>query len=367
MKTIRVAWVLVAALFLTPVPAPAQSQPDLKAALAAAAPQWLAQYRVPSVAVAYVEDGRIAWTAVYGLQSPGVSATDETLYNIASLTKPITAEIVLRLASAGKLELDEPMYPYWVDPDIASNPWSKLLTPRICLTHETGFPNWRRMTNGVLTFKWEPGTNTGYSGEGYEYVSRFVQHKLGADFFTTLAGQYVFGPIGMEETSYVERSWFTGHLSIPYGSDGKPGPPEVTEQGNAADLIRTTTRDYARFLISVMNDDMLTPQIAMQRQMIARDELTVDQEQALCKLENLNPNACMVASGMGLGWAIFKGSETVLWHDGSDWGVRTLALIVPARKFGLVIFTNGDSGKPLIREALDMLYPNPAFATSMEL
>ncbi len=94
------------------------------------AAQWLKDSDVPSVAVAYIKDGKVAWTAVYGEQSPGVAATEKTLYNMASLTKPITAETVLRLASAGKLSLDEPMAPYWVDPDIKDDPWTPLLTPR---------------------------------------------------------------------------------------------------------------------------------------------------------------------------------------------------------------------------------------------
>ena len=64
------------------------------------------------------------------------------------------------------------MSPFWLDPDIKDDPWSKLLTPRLCLSHQTGFANWRRMTGGVLKIRWEPGTQTGYSGEGYNYVKK---------------------------------------------------------------------------------------------------------------------------------------------------------------------------------------------------
>jgi CubicO group peptidase (beta-lactamase class C family) len=71
--------------------------------------QWLKKFDVPSVAVAYIENGKPVWTAVYGDQSPGVPATEKTLYNVASLTKPISAELILRLASAGKMSLDEPI------------------------------------------------------------------------------------------------------------------------------------------------------------------------------------------------------------------------------------------------------------------
>ena len=84
---------------------------DGRAEIDAHAAEWLKESDVPSVAVAYIEDRKVAWTEVYGEQSPGVAATEKTQYNVASLTKPITAETILRLASARKLSLDESMSP----------------------------------------------------------------------------------------------------------------------------------------------------------------------------------------------------------------------------------------------------------------
>ena len=187
---------------------------DGRAEIVAHAAEWLKESDVPSAAVAYIKDGKVAWTAVYGEQSPGVPATGKTLYNIASLTKPITAETILRLASAGKLSLDESMAPFWLDPDIKDDPWSKLLTPRLCLSHQTGFANWRGMTGGVLKMRWEPGTQTGYSGEGYMYLGRFAEKKMEKPF-DALAQEMVFDPIGMKETSYTVKEWYAGRLAVP--------------------------------------------------------------------------------------------------------------------------------------------------------
>src|ERR1700683_3772636 len=78
---------------------------DGRAEIDAHAAEWLKESDVPSVAVAYIEDGKVAWTEVYGEQSPGVAATGKTLYNMASLTKPMTAETVLGLAAGGKLSI----------------------------------------------------------------------------------------------------------------------------------------------------------------------------------------------------------------------------------------------------------------------
>jgi len=96
-------------------------------------PRLLAENTVTSISIAHIEAGIVVFTGAYGMQAPGIVATTKTLYNIASLSKPISAEVILRLASKNRLTLDEPMYIYWTDPDIANDERRKLLTPRIAL------------------------------------------------------------------------------------------------------------------------------------------------------------------------------------------------------------------------------------------
>ena len=77
----------------------------------------------------------------YGEQEP--ATTEQTRFDIASLTKPLTAEIVLRMVSQRRLSLDEAMDAYWREPDLAQDPRRHLLTARLALSHRTGLPNWR--------------------------------------------------------------------------------------------------------------------------------------------------------------------------------------------------------------------------------
>ena len=338
----------------------AQPKPaDLQTQVVQNLPKWLKQYDVPSVAVAYIADGKLAWTAVAGEQSSGVPANDKTLYNIASLTKPIVAETILRMTSQDKLQLDEPIYPYWVDPDVKDNPWNKLLTPRLCLSHQTGFANWRRMTNHVLTFNFQPGTQTKYSGEGYFYVARFAQNKAQKSF-DQLAQQYVFGPVGMNDTSFTTQGWFSGRTAEPFGKNGFM-EPQLTSTWNAADLVRTTVTDYAHFVISVMNNDAVSPAIAAQRLVIARDWVPEDARKQVCAYEP-SGIACHFSAGMGLGWQIIvHNGVTIVDHSGSDDGAHTYAFFVPAKHLGAVIFTNGDNGWKVIGEIVRILYPDPVY------
>lgn len=358
---------LLLALFLAPLPQVrpqvVQSRNALRARLDAAASALLRKYDVPSVAVAYIHGGAVAWTAVYGDQSPGVPATTNTLYEVASLTKPITAETILRLASENKLLLDEPISPYWVDPDLKDNSWASLLTPRICLAHETGFPNWRSMTGGVLTFKFRPGTAMGYSGEGYNYVAHFAEKKTGVSF-DQLAKTYVFDPIGMHDTSYTPQPNSAGRLAIAHTASGdKPEP--ATWHWNAADLVHTTIGDYARFVVSVMHDQGVTPEIAAQRRTIHRDLVTPEQRAEVCSALPAGQR-CSISVGMALGWQVMHfNNATILEHTGSDAGFHSLAFFNPSSGVGVVVLTNGDNGDKVANEIGRMLYPDPLFDTTL--
>jgi CubicO group peptidase (beta-lactamase class C family) len=337
---------------------------DGRGQIDAHAAEWLKESDVPSVAVAFIKDRTLAWTAVYGEQSPGVAAIGKTLYNMASLTKPVTAETVLRLASAGKFSLDESMSSFWLDPDIKDDPWSKLLTPRLCLSHQTGFANWRRMTGGVLKIRWEPGTQTGYSGEGYNYVGGFVEKKM-AKPFDALAQEIVFDPIGMKETSYTEKAWYAGRLAVPHGPKAEKPVDLVAQAWNGADLLRTTIQDYAKFVVSVMHDEGLTSEIATERATLTRNRMKPEDLKNLCSTAG-KPGHCQVTAGMGLGWEVETvNGENILDHNGSDWGVRTFVMFVPARGIGVVVFTNGENGEAVIKKVVEVLYPNRLYTARM--
>jgi CubicO group peptidase (beta-lactamase class C family) len=301
-------------------------------------PGWLAQHRVPSIAIAYVDHGAVAWTRVYGEQSAGVPATARTLYNVASLTKPVFAEVMLQAAAAGRLSLDEPLSSHWVDPDLANDPRHRLLTPRLALSHRTGFPNWRP-ANGVLRFELPPDSAYHYSGEGFEYLRRFAERKLGAPV-DELARRYLFGPRRMTSTAFTQHPWFAGRVAPGRGPDGAYGAPDFSTAGNAADLLYTTVGDYAAFLVGVMKRDGLPDAIARQRDSIH----ALDPEQ-LAGCRKAIGDRCPTRIGYSLGWSIFEyPGFTVRWHTGSDRGHKAMVFYFPERGRGVVMMTNGANG-----------------------
>ena len=298
----------------------------------------LAQHQVPSIAVAYIRDGAVAWTRVYGEQADGVPATTRTLYNVASLTKPVFAELVVRLTADGRLSLDEAMASHWVDPDIASDQRHKALTPRVALSHRTGFANWRRATGGVLRFQFAPGTAYRYSGEGYQYLARFVERKLGASL-DALAKQYVFAPFGMTSTAFAKQEWFGERVAIPKGPEGKYGQPSFQARGNAADDMHTTIGDYAAFVVGVMRS------YGGQRDSIHSADTG---DGASCDAKKVA--RCPARVGYGLGWSIMEYPDgPVLWHTGADWGEKAMVFYFPKQRAGAVMLANSANGfQPMI-------------------
>ncbi|HJP59937.1 MAG TPA: serine hydrolase domain-containing protein [Gemmatimonadaceae bacterium] len=332
------------------------------ARLDARAPALLAERQVASVGVALIENGRVTLSRVYGEQAPGVPATNATLFNLASLTKPVTAEVILRLASSGAFSLDEPMARYWTDPDIAGDPRRDRLTPRIALAHQTGFPNWRdRSPGGRLSFAFDPGTAFGYSGEGYDYLGRFAEKRLGKSF-EELAEEFVFRPIGMMSTSYSSRGWMRNRLAIPIDSGRIWAKPQVSDSAHwsGANNLITTVGDYAKFVVSVMNGDGLTESIFRERLLPASGP----QPPFGCKMEPAT--LCPRALNFALGWVRldYEQGPMMMFVGLNDrpGGERTLVYFDPTRRRGVVVFTSGQGGQRLLLDVAEIVDPGSRVA-----
>lgn len=310
----------------------------------------LREQHVESASVAVIRKGRIVSTGAWGMAGPGRAASASTPYNLASLTKPLTAEVILRLVSAGKLSLDEPMDRYWSDPDLSRDPRRTQLTVRMALSHRTGLPNWRDSTG--LAFDHDPGTTTSYSGEGYQYAARYAEHRTGQSF-ETLAGRWLFTPAHMRASGYVSAQGATEPIAVPYDDAGKPLPVEPVTRYNAADLAHATARDYARFLIDARNDRGLVATISAQRSKSQAD-LTAE----ICA--GTKAATCPPWTGFGLGWQLLGFPDgTTMLHTGKDAGAFTFAAIDRVSGDGIVILTNSDNGWRIILPVLERTGSDP--------
>jgi CubicO group peptidase (beta-lactamase class C family) len=301
---------------------------------------WMSEYHVPGAAIGILENDQIKSISYYGEIRPGVPVSANTIWNVASLTKPVTAATVMNLVNAGQLGLDEPVYPYFIDPDMKDEFWAKELTARIFLSHQTGFKNWRRMEpDHKLRSHYEPGKGYGYSGAGYEYLRKAVGIKLGMNL-QQLGERWVFGRAGMRNTHF---GWSdnldSNRFAWGYATSGKRYDG-MYKDFNAADWLVTSMDDYCRFGLFVISGEGISEKLFgdVTRVQVHMDTLAAHRDQ-----------------GMGLGWEVIRGlphQEYVLTHTGSDEGVATLVLLLPNSKRGIVIFTNGDEGANFIARVL---------------
>lgn len=316
---------------------------------------WLKEHNVPAASVALIKEGAISYFRTFGQQDPERPASDSTLFLSASIAKPMTAEIFLRLASQGKVDLDEPMAEYWLDPDLESDDRVYKLTPRHALTHETGFKNWRYQTEGKLRFERDPGTQMGYSGEGLLYLVRFLEKKLNKPF-NQIAQEVLFDPLAMKNASFVKQDWYQGRLAWPKSPEDEWREPRVRDEAIGAGGLHTTSEDYARFIISIMSGDGVSNDLRNEQFTIARNQY------AECIRSAGDSTQCPEKLGFGLGWYLYDfEDERIVGHTGANNGERTLAVFSPENKSGLVVMTNGAKGDHIIYRVAQYVGIHPKF------
>ena len=215
-------------------------------------------YRIPGVSLALIKDGKVVYHKVYGVTNAmtGEKVNDLTLYEAASITKPVFAFAVQRLAERGVIDLDKPLYLYLPYDDIAYDDRYKLITARHVLTHRTGFPNWRSMNeDGKLNLKFTPGTGYGYSGEGFEYLKMVVEKITGKKVEQVLQEE-VITPMGLYHTFFSKNDSL--QRMVAYGHfDGLPSNNDLPESPGMAYSMHTEANIFTRFMLYLLEQNGL--------------------------------------------------------------------------------------------------------------
>lgn len=290
--------------------------------------KWLIKNRIPALGIGYIADGKIQEVKVFGILEKGKPAPQNAIWNVASLTKPITAMVALKLVNAGQWDLDEPIYKYWIDPNIADDPRTKKLTTKHILSHQSGFPNWRyKNTDGKLSFDFEPGTKYQYSGEGFEYLRKALENKFHKTL-NQLADSLIFKPLQMTDTKYYwDKTVDETRFAKWHDGNGNLYETYKNTSENGADDLLTTIEDYSKFMLHIMNGASLSKELYRQ---IISNQVRINNNKYWGLAWWVDEN---IGNG---GYAIING--------GDDKGVHTIAFMLPASKQGLLIFTNCDNG-----------------------
>lgn len=339
-------------------------------------PRLLELAAVPGLGLAVVEGGT-RWVRGFGLrdQERGSPVDPDTVFEAASLGKPLFAVAVLRLRDAGVLDLDRPLASYLPLPD-AGDPLAREITARHVLSHTTGLPNWRYRP-GPLSPATRPGTEYSYSGEGFVWLQRVIERVTDRPF-GRLMEREILRPLGMADSSYVWRPAFAGRMAAGYGDAGQRldvygamgrrleqvveriGRPPIDwryedserahalafpELGrlpcylvpNAAGSLLTTPSDYARFLAHLTTGEPASLGIS-----------------GSSLREMLSPQVRLnSAVSWGLGWGLeHDESAEYFWHYGANGSFRSFAIGSRGRRLAVAAFTNGAHGPKVYQRVI---------------
>lgn len=311
----------------------------------------LEKYHVPGASLALVHRGAVVGQAVFGVArrgEPDLVARD-TLFQVASISKPVSALGVLLLAETGALDLDQPVASYlqrWSFPGSRFD--SPSITARQLLSHTAGtnihgYPGFLPesslptllesldgMTAGAgrVTVRSPPGKSVAYSSGGYTVLQLLVEEVSGQSFESYMK-RHVLDPAGMSASSF---SPATGAHATGHGWWGQP-LPLYKFRARAASGLQSTASDLARFIGHLFGPTAVGLSAGL------RDAM----------LRPLDGRS----SGFSLGFAMegAPGIDIVL-HTGANRGWRSILAVSPETGDGLVLLTNSDRGLPLTTEAL---------------
>ena len=332
---------------------------------------------VPGVAVGILRAGQVTqrhWGVADTRTGSAIDA--DSRFEAASLSKPVTAYLVLALAARGVFDVDRPLAQYGAPMPNADDLRSAKITARHVLSHSSGWRNWRRASDPPLSADFEPGSRYQYSGEGYVQLQRVVE-QVADRGFADLAADLVFKPLEMTRSTFLVTSadaaatLAVGHgarqqpreshglrvgrhleknapggraaTSLRVGEVEKllpsmdpPSPPiPAFVMPNAAGSLVTTVSDYLRFWSHLLSTDTRSGgAIALTR---------------MTKLET--PINTELSWGLGIGRETSAG-ELWLWHQGDNPGFKNFVSVNARRREAALVFTNADSGMRVAERAV---------------
>jgi CubicO group peptidase (beta-lactamase class C family) len=297
---------------------------------------------IKGLSIALINDGKIVYNNEIGIrnQYSQKPIDNNTIFEAASLSKPLFAFFVLKLIQEHKMELDTPLYKYFPYADIEHDDRYKSITSRMVLSHTTGFPNWRwQNADQQLDIKFQPGSKFSYSGEGYEYLKKTIAHlhKIPLTKLDSLFQKEITEPLNLshlhyEYTPYVLENIASGHENDKVVYDSWMDRTAMQAAGG----LYTNATNYARFLTSLMDEKLLNEEHFKD---LFNVQTGVPDDDNLAK------------SGIheyALGFGIKSSPQGKIYvHGGNNWGYSSGFAFNLDKKHGFVFFMNNDQANNL--------------------
>jgi len=312
-------------------------------------PRLMKKADVPGLSVALISNGKVSWQRGFGVKNVETNEpiTDDTVFEAASLSKTVFAYAVMKMVESETLDLDTPLNKYLPAPYIENDDRLNQITARRVLSHTTGFPNWRP-SGKPLQIYFSPGERFSYSGEGFVYLQKVVEHLSGEpleDFMQKM----VFEPLGMTDSSYLWQPKYDSLKAYAHDSAGKLAGRSKPVEANAAASLHTTAFDYAKFVAAILRRKGIKE--ASVREMLL-PQIKTDETCAVC-FERPASGKLSASIAWGLGWGLEKTqNESYFWHWGDNGNVKSYVAASDKSKTGVVLFSNSANGLSIADEII---------------
>jgi CubicO group peptidase (beta-lactamase class C family) len=209
------------------------------------------------------------------------------------------------------------------------------------LCHQTGFPNWAAENNdGKLDIKFTPGTGFGYSGEGFEYLKRVVEHITKKEILTILEEE-VLNPLELKNTYFAKNDYLAKVVSNGH-TDNLPSKAELPNSPGVAWSMYSEAKSFTTFMLALMNRKGLKPE-TYDDMFKFHTVVPLDEEEK----QKGNNNY------FGLGIYLKKTPLGMVYaHSGSNGDFICQFKMYKDLNLGYVVFTNGDTSKDFTDDAL---------------
>ena len=302
---------------------------------------------IPGLSIAFINHNQIVYHRTLGVINLEMETpvTKRTIFEAASLAKPLFAYFVMKMVEEEVLELDKPYFPVlqtilpeniYEVVDSASLDYYKSITPRMALCHSTGIPNW--VKGKPINIPFQPGTGFSYSGEAYQHLGAALGTMIvnGWDYrLDSVIQQKVCIPIGMKNSFYVwndqlEENIAKGHkngiVTKEVHRDKRVGPGYS---------LYSEAYDYALFLMEMMEPKNLGKKYV--------DEMLKEQN----RFKPDNQLLEYGQTGWGLGFARRPTEYGMRYmHTGNNHDFQAYCAFYPEIKHGMVFFMNCDKIEP---------------------
>ena len=326
--------------------------------------------RVTGAQIAIVDQGKLVWSAAYGMRrEPDLPMTRETTTWAASITKGVFATYVMHLVERGEFNLDIPIaqqlprpldqyepYRETAADLVRDTAWARV-TPRMLLSHASGLHNFAFVEpDKRMHLHFAPGQGFLYSGDGINLVQFIIEQQKGVTL-DTLMDRAIFAPLGMTHTSLIYHADLEANVADRFDAKGKFIAKTRRFPARGAGSMATSAEDLARFATALMTDHIISPR--SRAEMLRPFHMLTSLHQfpnAPSEPEGTEGKA--VGLGYGLGWGLLTKTPfgPAFFKEGHGDGAQNYMICFEERQACMILLTNSDNGERTFRTLLEQIF-----------